>query len=291
MGSRIARRLLDAGHDVVVWNRTRAKAKGFPRVAGSPAEAASTAEVTITMVTDANALRDVTDGLEPQMLIEMSTVGPAAIAELAERIPRLLDAPVLGSISEAEQGTLHVFAGGPDELYAKWQPLLAVLGTTHHVGPLGAGAAAKLVANSTLFGTIGVLGEALRLADGHGLSREAAFEVLAATPIAQQAERRRAAVEANDYPPRFALRLAHKDAELVSAAAPELRVAQAARAWLADANAASWGERDYAALIAWILDVPDEQQDQRDDQNDEQPVADRKSAHEGEDDQQQHQQP
>ena len=152
----------------------------------------------------------------------------------------------------------------------------------------GAGASAKLVANSTLFGALGVLAEALRLADRLGLSREAAFEVLAATPIAQQAERRRAAFEANDYPPRFPLALAHKDADLVSEAAPELRLAQAARSWLADADAASWGERDYSALLAWILDVPDEHEDQRDDQDEQEPVVDREAAHQREDDQQQH---
>jgi len=288
MGSRIARRLIDAGQDVIVWNRTPAKAAGFPRVAATAAEAAREAEVTITMLANPQALREVTAEIEPNVLIEMSTVGPAAVHELAARIPRLLDAPVLGSRSEAEQGTLHVFVGGPRELYERYEPLLATLGTVHHVGPLGAGAAAKLVANSTLFGALGVLAEALRLADRLGLSREAAFEVLAATPTAQQAERRRAAFEANDYPPRFPLALAHKDADLVSEAAPELRLAQAARSWLADADAASWGERDYSALLAWILDVPDEHEDQRDDQDEQEPVVDREAAHQREDDQQQH---
>ena len=273
MGSRIARRLIDAGQDVIVWNRTPAKAAGFPRVAATAAEAAREAEVTITMLANPQALRKVTAEIEPNALIEMSTVGPATVHELAARIPRLLDAPVLGSRSEAEQGTLHVFVGGPRELYERYEPLLATLGTVHHVGPLGAGAAAKLVANSTLFGALGVLAEALRLA---------------ATPIAQQAERRRAAFEANDYPPRFPLALAHKDADLVSEAAPELRLAQAARSWLADADAASWGERDYSALLAWILDVPDEHEDQRDDQDEQEPVVDREAAHQREDDQQQH---
>jgi 3-hydroxyisobutyrate dehydrogenase/2-hydroxy-3-oxopropionate reductase len=288
MGSRIARRLLDAGNDVVVWNRTREKTAGFARVAETPADAAREADVTITMVANPQALREVTDGIAPKTLIEMSTVGPAAIRELAQTIPNLLDAPVLGSRSEAEQGTLHVFVGGSAELYNQYEPLLATLGTVHHVGGLGAGAAAKLVANSTLFGALAVLAEALRLADRLGLSREAAFEVLAATPIAAQAERRRAALEAGEYPPRFPLSLAHKDAELVSAAAPELRLAQAARSWLADAYDASWGERDYAAVLAWILDVPDDSQDHRDDENQQQPVADRKSADQREDDQQQH---
>jgi 3-hydroxyisobutyrate dehydrogenase-like beta-hydroxyacid dehydrogenase len=286
MGSRIARRLLDAGNDVVVWNRTAAKAEGFPRIASSPQEAARAADVTITMVTNADALREVVRDLEPKTLVEMSTVGARAIAELAPRFPRMLDAPVLGSMSEAEHGTLHVFVGGPRALYDELEPLFATLGTPHHVGDLGAGAAAKLVANSTLFGAIAVLGEALRLADKLGLERDNAFEVLAATPIAAQAERRRQAIATNDFPPRFKLALARKDADLVTEAAPELRVAQAARSYLAEADHASWGERDYSAVLQWVLDVPDEQQDQRDDQDHEQPVADRESADQREDDQQ-----
>lgn len=291
MGSRIARRLLDAGHDVIVWNRTREKTEGFPRVAVSPAEAAVHAEVTITMLTDAGALREVTRDIRPRTLIEMSTVGPEAVQELAARLPEVIDAPVLGSRSEAEAGTLHVFVGGTDEQYAHWSPLLSVLGTPHHAGPLGAGAAAKLVANSTLIGTIAVLGEALRLADRVGLSREAAFEVLSVSPIAAQAERRREALEANEFPPRFALALARKDADLVGAAAPDLRVARAAASWLADADDAGWSERDYSAVLAWLLEVTDEQQDQRDDQDDEEPAADGNPADEGEDDQQQNNEP
>jgi 3-hydroxyisobutyrate dehydrogenase-like beta-hydroxyacid dehydrogenase len=157
--------------------------------------------------------------------------------------------------------------GGPQELFAQHESLLTTLGTVHHVGELGAGASAKLVANSTLFGTIAMLGEALRLADQLGLSRDAAYEVLSTTSLAQPAERRRAAVEANDYPPRFPLYLARKDADLVTAAAPELRLAQAGLSWLADADDASWGDRDYSALLAWILGVADERQDQRDDEN------------------------
>ncbi len=262
MGSRIARRLLDAGHDVVVWNRTREKAEGFPRVAATPAEAAAETDVTITMLTNADALRAVTQDISPPTLIEMSTVGPDAVRELAGRMT-VIDAPVLGSRSEAETGTLHVFVGATAEQYAAWSPLLSALGTTHHVGPLGAGASAKLVANSTLVGSIGILGEALRLADRLGLSRAAAFGVLDATPIS-----------------------ARKDADLVGAAAPDLRIAQAARSWLAEADDAGWGDRDYSAVVAWLLDVADEQQDQRDDQNDEEPVADRQSADEREDDQQ-----
>jgi 3-hydroxyisobutyrate dehydrogenase-like beta-hydroxyacid dehydrogenase len=272
MGSRIARRLLEAGHDLVVWNRTAEKAASLVEAgavaAVSPAEAAARAEAVLTMVADPAALQDVTEGEdgvaagvgEGATVIEMSTVGPDAVrrltAVLGERA-RLLDAPVLGSRAEAEEGTLKIFVGGPAELVERWTPLLSVLGSPLHVGPAGSGAAAKLVANTTLVGTIGVLSEALALAEGLGLPRAKAFEVLAATPLAGQAERRREAVESGEYPPRFALYLARKDAELVASAAREagidLRLTEAARSWFADAEEAGLGDRDYSAVLARIL--------------------------------------
>ena len=272
MGSRIARRLLEAGHELHIWNRTAEKAAPLVEAgavaAATPAEATARAEVVLTMVADPAALRDVTegdDGIAAGMgkgaaVIEMSTVGPDAVHRLAAVLPAgigLLDAPVLGSRSEAESGTLTVFVGGPNDLVERWTPLLSVLGSPLHVGPLGSGAAAKLVANTTLVGTIGVLGEALALAEGLGLSRAKAFEVLAATPLAGQAERRRASVESGEYPARFALYLARKDAELVVAAARaagvDLRLTEAARTWLVDAEDAGWGDRDYSAVLARIL--------------------------------------
>jgi 3-hydroxyisobutyrate dehydrogenase len=194
-------------------------------------------------------------------VIQMSTVGPAAVARLKEALPSeasLLDAPVLGSLAEAEAGTLRIFVGGPEALLEQWTPLLSVLGSPLHVGPLGAGAAAKLVANTTLFGTLGVLGEALALADGLGLSRETVFEILAATPLAAQAERRRPSLETGEYPPRFTLALARKDVDLVmeaaSAAGVDLRLAAAARSWLQDAEEAGQGGDDYSAVLARILE-------------------------------------
>src|SRR5215213_6663054 len=142
MGSRIARRLLDAGHEVIVWNRTAAKTKGFPRVASTPREATTGAAAAITMVADPDALREVTADIAPPVLIEMSTVGPDAIRELAAQLPEteVIDAPVLGSRAEAEGGTLHVFVGATRELYDEWSAVLATLGMTHHAGPRGSGA-------------------------------------------------------------------------------------------------------------------------------------------------------
>jgi 3-hydroxyisobutyrate dehydrogenase len=186
-------------------------------------------------------------------------VAPASIHRLSTLVAEqaLVDAPVLGSITEAEAGTLTVFAGGEPKAVEKCKPLLSTLGNVVYVGPVGAGTAAKLVANSTLFGVLGALGEALALAQGLGLTREAAFDVLAATPLAGQAERRRPVLESGRYEPRFSLSLARKDADLILDAAAkrgiDLRLAPAAREWLAEAEDAGRGAKDYAVTLETIL--------------------------------------
>lgn len=131
MGSRMAHRLLDAGHELVVWNRTAERAQPIARAGGTvmatPADAARDADVVITMVADPPALAAVTEGLDgvaagvtaSATVIEMSTVGPDSVAALAAALPDgvgLLDAPVLGSLSEVEAGALRVFVGGPANL-------------------------------------------------------------------------------------------------------------------------------------------------------------------------------
>jgi 3-hydroxyisobutyrate dehydrogenase len=271
MGSRIARRLLDSGHELVVWNRDATKALPLTEAgavaADTPAEAARQAEVVITMVSDPEALAHVTEGPEgvaaggATTLIQMSTVGTAAIARLATMLPAdtgLLDAPVLGSVAEAEAGTLKIYAGGEKQLVERWTPLLSELGSVIPVGPVGAGSAAKLVANATLVGVIGVLGEALAVAQGLGLPREVTFEVLETTALADQAKRRRPSLESGDYQPRFALSLARKDADLILEAGAELdlHVVEAARSWLVEAEDAGLGDEDYSAVLSRILRSP-----------------------------------
>jgi len=113
MGTRMAQRLVAGTYDVTVWNRTASRAEPLAaagaRVATTPAEAARAGEIVITMVRDVDALREVTEGsvgalagLQPgSVLIDMSTVGPRAVRELAQRVPakvKLADAPVLGSV-------------------------------------------------------------------------------------------------------------------------------------------------------------------------------------------------
>ncbi len=271
MGSRIARRLLESPYEVVVWNRDETKAAALvelgARFAATPALAAQGADVVVVMVSDPQALRDVTEGSEgvaagttaSTTLIQMSTVSPESVSRLASTLPAgagLLDAPVLGSLAEAEAGGLTIFAGGTRSAVARCTPLLSALGSVLHVGPLGAGTAAKLVANATLFGTLGVLGEAVALARGLDLSPESTFSILAATPLGAQAERRRTAIESGEYPVRFTLSLARKDADLIIAAASacgaDLRLAAAARSWLAEAESEG-GDRDYAEMLARIV--------------------------------------
>lgn len=273
MGSRIALRLLSVGYDVVVWNRSPEKLEALlangASAAATPREAALRSQTLITMLADPPALHAVTEGpngiaagTHPNLtIIEMSTVGPSAVRHLASALQpgvSLVDAPVLGSIAEAETGTLTILAGGPTDAVDEIRPLLTSLGALVHVGPLGAGAAAKLVANAALFGTLTVLAETLALSESLGLSIEAAAAVLAATPLAEQARRRLPVIEAGDYPRRFALSLARKDADLIRHSAEtvgiEIPALEAARTWLAAAERAGRGDDDYTALLPTIIE-------------------------------------
>lgn len=271
MGRPMAIRLVEAGHDVTVWNRTAERAdpvveRGAAR-AETPAEAASAGEVIVTMVADPEALEEVVTGpgglmggLSPgQTVVEMSTVGPEAVRRIRERLPagvEMVDAPVLGSVPQATEGTLKVFVGGSDQAYQRLRPLLEVFGTPLHVGRLGAGAAMKLVVNATLPTIMSALGESLALADALGLEEAVVLDVLADSPIGVTVRSKRRMIESGAYPPNFKLSLALKDAELVTEAAGSaglgLRVAGAAREWFRSAAAAGLGERDYSAVVAHI---------------------------------------
>jgi 3-hydroxyisobutyrate dehydrogenase-like beta-hydroxyacid dehydrogenase len=274
MGAPMAARLLDAGHDLSVWNRTREKADPLvemgARLATSPGDASRGAEATITMVADPGALEDVVlgrDGAfhglgEGSALIEMSTVGPDEVRSLAGRLPggvELLDAPVLGTVPQATDGSLKIFVGGSDDGFERWRPVLEPLGTPMYIGPLGAGASMKLVANSTLGALMSGLGEALSLAEGLGLETSAVLDILADSAIGVTARSKRELIETGVYPPRFKLTLAAKDLRLVTEAGDstdrDLRVARAARSWLEDADRAKLGDLDYSAVTAHIRGV------------------------------------
>jgi 3-hydroxyisobutyrate dehydrogenase-like beta-hydroxyacid dehydrogenase len=270
MGAPMAARLLDAGHELRVWNRTPGKAGALVDAgateAGSPAEAAAGAEVVITMLADRAAVEDVVVAADlggGTTLVEMSTVGPDAVRALAARLPEgvdVLDAPVLGSVPQATEGNLKIFVGGDAEVFGRRRPVLEVMGTPRHLGPLGAGAAMKLVANSTLGALMTGLAEALALADGLGLEESDVLDILSDSAIGVTTKGKRPLIESGVYTPNFSLGLAAKDLRLVmeaaEAAGVELRVAAAARSWLERADEHGLGDLDYSAVIADVRGRP-----------------------------------
>jgi 3-hydroxyisobutyrate dehydrogenase-like beta-hydroxyacid dehydrogenase len=167
---------------------------------------------------------------------------------------------VLGSIPQAESGELKVFAGGTAEELKRARPLLELLGEVRHVGPSGAGAAMKLVVNSTLGAVMTALGEALSLGDALGLKEGQVLDVLAESPVGVAVGRKRRLIESGSYPPTFKLSLARKDLDLVNQAAAEpnlrLRVAQAAGSWLGEAEGDGLQDLDYSAVVAHIRGRP-----------------------------------
>lgn len=201
MGSRIVERLLDAGHRVTGWNRTRAKAQPLVgrgmRWAGSPREVAEQSEFTFTMVTDTRALHSVTEGrdgilagLGPgKVYVDMSTVSPAASCQLAEQVratgARMVDAPVSGSVSTLAEGNLTFMVGGEPEVFERVEPVLRDIGPrVTRVGPNGKAALMKIATNLGLAVQMLAFSEAVLLAEKGGISREVAVEVLTNSVIA-----------------------------------------------------------------------------------------------------------
>jgi 3-hydroxyisobutyrate dehydrogenase-like beta-hydroxyacid dehydrogenase len=279
MGTPMAMRLLEAGHDLTVWNRTSAKTTPLVQqgasVAASPAEAVTGVHVAITMLATPDAFEQVLyahdgllGGLAPgQWLIDMSTVGPDVIRSLTQRLPdqvTLIDAPVRGSVPEATTGRLAIYVGATPAAFDRVAPLLATLGTVHHAGGPGAGAATKLVLNLALGVTIAALGEALALGDTLGLDRTTLLDTLADSPIATAVRSKRANIESGSYPASFKLRLALKDLRLATQLQArsdlQLPVTAASRRWLEQATQSGAGDLDYSAVIATILAAAEQHQ-------------------------------
>ncbi|WP_446217836.1 NAD(P)-dependent oxidoreductase [Micromonospora sp. IBHARD004] len=223
MGSSIALRLLAVGYRVSVWNRTTSRAgpavQAGARMATSPADAVRDAEIVITMLADATAVNAVLFGpggavsaLTPEAcLVEMSTIGPTAVRDLAGRLPEgveLVDAPVGGSVAAAEAGHLLVLAGGAARTVERVAPVLRTLGTVRHCGVTGCGAAMKLVLNTALVTAITGLADTVAVARAVGVDLADALDVLASSALAG-AVRRATATGAS-----FSVALAAKDLDL-----------------------------------------------------------------------------
>lgn len=189
MGAPMARNLLKAGHHVTVWNRSPDKARTLmddgARIAQSPAAAVADADIVITMLTDGAAVAAVLfeAGTLNAMktgssFVDMSSIRPVEARSHAERLAdcgiAALDAPVSGGTRGAEAGSLAIMAGGERAAFERVEPVLAAMGRPVLVGPAGAGQLAKLANQAIVGATIGVVAEAMMLAE-HGGADPAAI--------------------------------------------------------------------------------------------------------------------
>ena len=201
MGGRMAKRLLDARHPVVGYNRTREKARWLAdsglRLVSSPREVAQAADAIFTMVTDTAALEAVTRGpdgilagLRPgAVLVEMSTVSPEAVralaTDVAARGAELLDAPVSGSPATLDAGQLSFMVGGTAPALERVRPYLTAIGPTiTHVGAVGLAKAMKIAINQGLAVQMLAFAESVLLAEKAGVARERAVEALLRSVVA-----------------------------------------------------------------------------------------------------------
>ena len=202
MGSRLARRLLGAGHTVVGYNRTPEKARDLVtaglRLEKTPAAVAAATGAVFSMVTDDNALRSVAlgrDGIVGALApgttyVEMSTVGPAVTREIGDAVTRrgaaMLDAPVSGSTITVEQGQASIAVGGDAAALERVRPYLLTMapGGITHVGPLGLAKAMKVATNLGLAVQMLAFSEAVLLAEKSGIPRETAVEALLKSVVA-----------------------------------------------------------------------------------------------------------
>jgi 3-hydroxyisobutyrate dehydrogenase-like beta-hydroxyacid dehydrogenase len=270
MGAPMAARLIEAGHAVTLWNRTRARAEaidGAERVAVSPADAATGADAVITMLATPDVVREVllgADGVATALapgatVIDMSTIGPDHAVALAGDMPdgvAFIDVPVMGGVRDAVGGTLTLYFGSDEAAFARWGEVLAPLGRPLRLGPLGSGQAMKLVANSTLAGLMSLTGEALALGDRLGLDEGQVLAALLDSPIGPAVRRKLDKIESDRYTASFRLALMRKDMGLVTDAAGRreatIPLLEAAAGWMAKAEAAGHGDLDYSAVVAEI---------------------------------------
>lgn len=242
MGHAMAASALRAGVPTVVWNRDQRRTDDLGElgatVATTPADAASRADIVVTMVTDAEVVMAIARdqgllaALAPgSVWVQMSTIGVdgiervKALVETERSDVTLVDAPVSGSKVPAESGALTIFASGPDDTHVRLDPLFDALGQrTIWVGPTGAGSRMKLVANAWLALAAEAVNTSLALAARLGIEVEGVINGLNGSPLVspwQAAKLPR--IAAGDYSDQFALSLALKDVHLALDAAGDER--------------------------------------------------------------------
>jgi 3-hydroxyisobutyrate dehydrogenase len=270
MGSGMARRLLSANFPLAVYNRDRAKCIPFAAegafVAGSPREAASRAQIILSMVADDTASRHMwlgdngaLAGISPSsVLIESSTLSIGWIKELESAAAQLgcefLDAPVTGSKPQAESGELLFLVGGSADALDAARPVFSILGRdVVHLGPSGSGALMKLINNFMCGVQAASFAEAVSLIDAGGLDRDKAVSILTAgAPGSGIVKRVADRIATHDFTPNFALRWMAKDLAYAvgsaSARGIPLRTAAAALSIFQDAIDDGHGDEDFSAV-------------------------------------------
>lgn len=273
MGQAMARNLLSAGFRLLVWNRTAERCAPLVEAGADAApgpSALAAADVVVTMVSDGSAARSVLvesgllDALRAgSVVLEMSTIGPAAVADLAAEAQRrdvhLLDAPVSGSVSLAESAQLFAMVGGDQGAYERATPVLDAM-TREHVllGPSGTGAAMKLAVNAMIAVTNESLAETLVLAERFGIGRERAYDVLAGGALASPflLYKRGAFLHPDAEPVAFTTALMQKDLALVRKLATDmgLRIpaTDAAAGVLEEAMRDGLADADMASVIGLL---------------------------------------
>jgi 3-hydroxyisobutyrate dehydrogenase len=226
----MAARLLEAGHEITVWNRSPSAAEALvatgAKVARTPKEAASGAEYVLAMLRDNDASRQVWleagtgafEGMSKEAIaIESSTLTAEWVRELGahatERGLRLLEAPVVGSTPQAESGQLMYLVGGDTEAYLQSQSVLTALGSNiQHVGPLGSGALAKLVTNTMLGIQLTAIAELIGMLKHSGADVSRVLDVVSKTPAwSPVAARVSSLMLAGNFAPQFPIELIEKD--------------------------------------------------------------------------------
>jgi 3-hydroxyisobutyrate dehydrogenase-like beta-hydroxyacid dehydrogenase len=271
MGSRMAGRLLEAGHQVHGTSRTEAKAAALIARGlvwcETPREVAAAADVTFSSVSDDVAVEAITSGPDGilaglergKVYLDMSTIGPRTSRQIADRVRALgaemLDAPVSGSVPAAEDGTLVIMVGGEGATFRAVEPLLRVLGrTVTHIGPNGQALLLKLAINLNLGAQMLAFSEGVLLAERGGIDRKLAVEVMADSAVGSPMLQARVPFVL-DLPEEawFDMRLMTKDLGLALEAGRELAVPLPAATTTADllswAAALGYGGRDIAGFF------------------------------------------
>ncbi len=281
MGKPMARNLMEAGYDLVVYNRSRGPvdelAKDGASAAGSPREVAENSDIVVTMLPDSPDVREVVTGKngvlggmgEGSLLVDMSTISPVVTEELAAEVKKkgasMLDAPVSGGDVGAQQGTLSVMVGGSEEDFERARPLFDAMGKTIvHVGGNGAGQVTKAANQVVVALTIEAVSEALVLGSKGGVEPSKILDVLSGGLAGNKVmEVKREKFLSHDFSPGFRSELHHKDLGIALAAGRAYGVVLPVTAivdqMLLSMKKKGWGGEDHSALLRIIEDLSQHQ--------------------------------